>query len=90
MHPLAFISPAIAPFATGVSIVFVVFFFITIWVVLDRVYPEKKGSKKSKEETQQEAQLIQQMHQMLNRMEQRIETLETLVIDKEKEKRSYE
>ncbi len=86
MQTLAFIPAHLAPFMVPVAIVFIILFFVTINTIIDRVYPKEKDAKKTKAQSIEEDQLIQQMHKTLNRLEERIESLETLMVDKEREK----
>jgi phage shock protein B len=69
-----------------VAIVFgslVTIFFITTWAVVRLI---TGGRRRHGREEREESQMIQELYQGLLRMEKRVETLETLLIERERQR----
>ena len=60
--------------ALGASVIFATIAMIT------KIFA---GEGRGKNENAEETKLIQEMHQSLNRLEDRVESLETLIVDRE-------
>ena len=57
--------------------------FIIALVIMTKA----RGTKKTRAQEAEETQLIQEIHRGLNNLEKRIESIETLVIEREKNRR---
>lgn len=69
------------------GIMFVGLLIVALLTLLGIKLFKSGGGVRQTEEGQAEARMIQEMYQGMSRMEQRIETLETLLLDKESENR---
>lgn len=63
----------------------VVIFAIIAWTIVTLV--RGRGPARPARETEDESRMLQEMYHGLSKMERRIETLETLLLEREREKR---
>lgn len=55
---------------------------LVCWTIVSLV----QGGKQKHASNAEESQLIQELHQGMNKMEQRVESLETLILDRERDR----
>ncbi|MBI2423590.1 MAG: hypothetical protein HYV27_12235 [Candidatus Hydrogenedentes bacterium] len=75
--------------SSGLSLVFVVFIVFAFlfcalaliaWMIVSLVH----GGSRRHSSNEEESRMIQELHQGMNKMEQRVESLETLVLERER------
>jgi phage shock protein B len=73
---------------TGLLIVFIIFGIPTLCVTFLVLYSMKRGCKKGNSKSEaEETKLIQEMYSDLTDLEERIETLETILIERERQRK---
>lgn len=82
MMSFAMLIPIVA-ILLPLAIVFLVFFFITIWKLMDR-----GGKQQGKQVRAEEAQMIQEMYEGLADMAKRVESLEAILLETAPKKES--
>ena len=76
---------------TGIVIVFILFGIPTLCVTFLVLYSMRRGkAKKGTVEEAEETKLIQEMYSDLTDLEERIETLETILIERERQRKKEE
>ncbi|MBN2068397.1 MAG: hypothetical protein JW739_02060 [Opitutales bacterium] len=72
---------------TGIVVVFIIFGIPSICITLVILFAMMRGKHRSnRHNDEDDTRIIQQMNRTLNDLEDRIETLETILIDREKVK----
>jgi len=73
---------------TGIIIIFIIFGIPSLCVTLLVLYSMKRGCKKGNSQSEaEETKLIQEMYSDLTDLDERIETLETILIERERQRK---